>query len=106
MKLSTPGLQFPLDPNLYYPPLEPPEPGVKWGPCLSFAARHNWRHWQLLGLSMLHLGDGRAPDGNWYMDIEDEKVQPGPWHTLNSIPHAFCSATVATITYESTKLWI
>ena len=25
------GLQFPLDPNLYYPPLEPPEPGVKWG---------------------------------------------------------------------------
>lgn len=44
------GLQFPLDPNLYYPPLEPPEPGRKWG-------------------------DGRAQDGNWYMDIEDEKVQ-------------------------------
>lgn len=44
------GLQFPLDPNLYYTPLEPPEPGVKWG-------------------------DGRAQDGNWYMDIEDEKVQ-------------------------------
>ena len=44
------GLEFPLDPNLYYPPLEPPPPGAKWG-------------------------DGRAPDGNWYMDIEDEKVQ-------------------------------
>ncbi|CAE7251412.1 rpsI [Symbiodinium necroappetens] len=44
------GLEFPLDPNLYYPPLEPPPPGAKWG-------------------------DGRSPDGNWYMDVEDEKVQ-------------------------------
>ena len=26
-----PGLKFPLDPNLYYPPLEPPPPGAKWG---------------------------------------------------------------------------
>lgn len=25
------GLEFPLDPNLYYPPLEPPPPGAKWG---------------------------------------------------------------------------
>jgi len=44
------GLKFPLDPNLYYPPLEPPPPGAKWG-------------------------DGRSPDGNWYMNIEDEQVQ-------------------------------
>eukprot|EP00434_Breviolum_minutum_P029876 symbB.v1.2.026418.t1/scaffold2634.1/size74369/3 len=44
------GLKFPLEPNLYYPPLEPPPPGAKWG-------------------------DGRSPDGNWYMNIEDEQVQ-------------------------------
>jgi len=44
------GLSFPLDPNVYYPPLEPPPVGAKWG-------------------------DGRSPDGNWYMDIEGEKVQ-------------------------------
>ncbi|CAE7515321.1 rpsI, partial [Symbiodinium pilosum] len=44
------GLEFPLDPNLYYPPLEPPAPGAKWG-------------------------DGRAPDGNWYMDVQGEEVQ-------------------------------
>jgi len=44
------GLEFPLDPSVYYPPLEPPPPGAKWG-------------------------DGRSPDGNWYMDVDDEKVQ-------------------------------
>jgi len=44
------GLTFPLDPELYYPPLEPPAPGAKWG-------------------------DGRSPDGNWYMDIDGKQVQ-------------------------------
>jgi len=44
------GLQFPLDPKLYYPPLEPPPTGGKWG-------------------------DGRSPDGNWYMDVEGKQVQ-------------------------------
>jgi len=45
------GLQFPLDPEKYYPPLEPPAPGVKWG-------------------------DGRAEDGNWYSeDADGKKVQ-------------------------------
>ena len=33
------GLEFPLDPNLYYPPLEPPPPGAKWGPALKFHDR-------------------------------------------------------------------
>jgi len=45
------GLQFPLDPAKYYPPLEPPAPGVKWG-------------------------DGREEDGNWYSeDADGQKVQ-------------------------------
>mmetsp|Transcript_61523 Transcript_61523/g.158738 ORF Transcript_61523/g.158738 Transcript_61523/m.158738 type:complete len:253 (+) Transcript_61523:1-759(+) len=44
------GLEFPLDPALYSPPLEPPEPGVKWG-------------------------DGRSPDGNWYAEVDGEQVQ-------------------------------
>jgi len=44
------GLSFPLDPKKYYPPLEPPPPGAKWG-------------------------DGRSPDGNWYMEVDGEKVQ-------------------------------
>jgi len=46
------GLQFPLDKDLYYPPLEPPAPGVKWG-------------------------DGRSEDGNWYFENAKtgEKVQ-------------------------------
>ncbi|CAJ1382339.1 unnamed protein product [Effrenium voratum] len=44
------ALQFPLDPSVYYPPLEPPKPGVKWG-------------------------DGRAPDGNWYMEVDDQQIQ-------------------------------
>lgn len=44
------GIKFPLDPDLYYPPLEPPKPGAKWG-------------------------DGRAPDGNWYMNVDGEQVQ-------------------------------
>lgn len=44
------GISFPLDPNVYYPPLEPPEAGAKWG-------------------------DGRSPDGKWYLDIDGEKVQ-------------------------------
>lgn len=44
------GLEFPLDPNLYYPPLEPPPPGGKWG-------------------------DGRSPDGNWYLEIDGKQVQ-------------------------------
>jgi len=43
-------LKFPLDPEMYYPPLEPPAPGAKWG-------------------------DGRDHDGNWYMEIEGNKVQ-------------------------------
>lgn len=44
------GLEFPLDPAVYYPPLEPPPPGAKWG-------------------------DGRSPDGNWYMEIDGKQVQ-------------------------------
>jgi small subunit ribosomal protein S9 len=44
------GLEFPLDPKLYYPPLEPPAPGAKWG-------------------------DGRSPDGNWYAEVDGEQVQ-------------------------------
>jgi len=45
------GLSFPLDPKKYKAPFEPPPPGAKWG-------------------------DGRAPDGNWYMENEDgQKVQ-------------------------------
>eukprot|EP00929_Paragymnodinium_shiwhaense_P005095 TRINITY_DN1065_c0_g1_i1.p1 TRINITY_DN1065_c0_g1~~TRINITY_DN1065_c0_g1_i1.p1 ORF type:complete len:371 (-),score=113.97 TRINITY_DN1065_c0_g1_i1:94-1206(-) len=44
------GVQFPLDPKMYYPPLEPPAPGAKWG-------------------------DGRDADGNWYMDIDGQKTQ-------------------------------
>jgi len=43
-------LQFPLDPTLYREPREPPAPGVKWG-------------------------DGRDTDGNWYMDVDGQKVQ-------------------------------
>ena len=44
------GLEFPLDPKLYYPPLEPPAAGAKWG-------------------------DGRSPDGNWYAEVDGEQVQ-------------------------------
>jgi len=44
------GIQFPLDPTLYQEPLVPPEPGKKWG-------------------------DGREPDGNWYMEVDGNKVQ-------------------------------
>eukprot|EP00931_Biecheleriopsis_adriatica_P030031 TRINITY_DN1772_c0_g1_i1.p1 TRINITY_DN1772_c0_g1~~TRINITY_DN1772_c0_g1_i1.p1 ORF type:complete len:320 (+),score=91.44 TRINITY_DN1772_c0_g1_i1:86-1045(+) len=44
------GLEFPLDPEVYYPPLEPPPPGAKWG-------------------------DGRSPDGNWYMKVGGKEVQ-------------------------------
>lgn len=44
------GLSFPLDPEKYYEPLEPPPPGAKWG-------------------------DGRSPDGNWYMEVEGKKEQ-------------------------------
>eukprot|EP00930_Biecheleria_cincta_P073494 TRINITY_DN60785_c0_g1_i1.p1 TRINITY_DN60785_c0_g1~~TRINITY_DN60785_c0_g1_i1.p1 ORF type:complete len:363 (-),score=77.53 TRINITY_DN60785_c0_g1_i1:69-1157(-) len=44
------NLQFPLDPELYYPPLLPPPPGAKWG-------------------------DGRSPDGNWYMEVDGKEVQ-------------------------------
>jgi len=44
------GLSFPLDPKIYAEPLEPPPPGAKWG-------------------------DGRSPDGNWYMKVNGEKVQ-------------------------------
>jgi len=44
------NLQFPLDPEKYYPPLLPPAPGAKWG-------------------------DGRSPDGNWYMEVEGKEVQ-------------------------------
>jgi len=44
------GLQFPLDPEKYYPPLVPPAPGAKWG-------------------------DGRSPDGNWYMEVDGKEVQ-------------------------------
>lgn len=43
------GLNFPLDPALYYPPLEPPPPGAKWG-------------------------DGRDTDGNWYLKEGDKLV--------------------------------
>eukprot|EP00443_Scrippsiella_acuminata_P038102 CAMPEP_0115298452 /NCGR_PEP_ID=MMETSP0270-20121206/68267_1 /TAXON_ID=71861 /ORGANISM="Scrippsiella trochoidea, Strain CCMP3099" /LENGTH=359 /DNA_ID=CAMNT_0002716133 /DNA_START=37 /DNA_END=1117 /DNA_ORIENTATION=- len=41
------GLSFPLDPRKYREPLEPPPPGAKWG-------------------------DGRSPDGNWYMEVDGE----------------------------------
>lgn len=44
------GIQFPLDPNLYKEPLVPPPAGKRWG-------------------------DGRAGDGNWYMEIDGEQVQ-------------------------------
>lgn len=44
------GLEFPLDPKFFYPPLVPPLPGAKWG-------------------------DGREPDGNWYMELDGQKVQ-------------------------------
>lgn len=29
-------------------------------------------------------GDGRSPDGNWYMDVEDEKVQWGSQQLLSA----------------------
>eukprot|EP00933_Yihiella_yeosuensis_P039523 TRINITY_DN33586_c0_g1_i2.p1 TRINITY_DN33586_c0_g1~~TRINITY_DN33586_c0_g1_i2.p1 ORF type:complete len:335 (-),score=79.00 TRINITY_DN33586_c0_g1_i2:81-1085(-) len=44
------GLQFPLDPKKYYPPLQPPPPGAKWG-------------------------DGRSPDGNWYDKVDGKVLQ-------------------------------
>jgi len=44
------GISFPLDPKLYKGPLEPPPPGKKWG-------------------------DGRSQDGNWYAEVEGEKLQ-------------------------------
>lgn len=44
------GITFPLDPEKYKAPYEPPPPGKKWG-------------------------DGRSNDGNWYMNVDGVKTQ-------------------------------